>query len=145
MPGEPASVGEPSVDSLTAVLRAQSEDMSLYAGFLFNVLVDALPADLLQVTRRKSLRQRFGGGEPPVVEIGITLGDRRYTLHRDGVGAPPHASVRHAVGGVVLSSAEVPLDRWAQELAAALVDKAGQNGAVRAAMQRMLDPGGGLV
>lgn len=132
------------MDSLTAVLRAQSEDMSLYAGFLFNVLVGALPPDLLQVTRRKSLRQRFGGGEPPVVEILITLGDRQYTLSRDAVGAPPQASVRHAVGGVVLSSTELPLNRWAQELAAALVARAGQNAAVRTAMERLLNPGSGL-
>jgi hypothetical protein len=52
--------------------------------------------------------------------------------------------IRHVVGGVVLSSEEVALDQWTRGLAAGLLAKAGQNEAVRDALARLIDSGGGL-
>jgi hypothetical protein len=142
---EPVGEGEPAaVDSLAALLRSQADDMSLYAGFLFNALEGALPQDMISVTRKRGLRERFNKGEGDVVEISVSVADRRYTLHRDAVGASPHAVVRHVVGGVVLSTEDVALDQWTRGLAAGLLARAGQNEAVRQAVARLIDTGGGL-
>jgi hypothetical protein len=136
--------GPAAVDSLAALLRSQSDDMSLYAGFLFNALEGALPPDMLTVSRKRGLRDRLNKTDGDVVEISVLVADRRYTLHRDAVGATPHAVIRHVVGGVVLSSEEVALDQWTRGLAAGLLAKAGQNEAVRDALARLIDSGGGL-
>lgn len=129
------------MDLLAASLRLDADDLSMYAGFLLNTLSGALPSELVRVTRKGGLRQRLAGGEPPVVEIAISLGDRRFTLHRDSVGAPPRASVAHEVGGVVLNTTPLPLDEWARALAAGLLERAGTNTATRVALERMLEPG----
>ncbi|MHB8451488.1 MAG: hypothetical protein ACYDAQ_13735 [Mycobacteriales bacterium] len=132
---------DPSVDLLAASLRLDADDLSMYAGFLLNTLSGALPPELVRITRKGGLRQRLAGGEPPVVEIAISLGERRFTLHRDAVGAQPRAVVAHEVGGVVLSTASMPLDEWARALAAGLLQRAGTNAATRVALERMLEPG----
>lgn len=135
------AVTDPSVDALAAALRLEAQDLSLYAGFLLNTLSDALPPELVRVTRKGGLRRKLGGGEAPVTEIAITLGEQRFVLSRDSVGAPPRAAVSHAVGGIVLRTQTLGLAEWTRLLAQALLDRSGDSDAARAALERLLPPG----
>jgi hypothetical protein len=125
------------LELLAAQLRRHSDDLSLYAGFLLNVLSAALPPELVEVTREGKLKARLAGREPAVLGIAVTIGDRRYELERRTVGAPPACRIRHESGGVVLSTKTVGADEWSHGLAAALAGIAGTNAAAAAALHRL--------
>jgi len=108
------------LEVLAAELRRHSGDLSLYAGFLLSTLSSALPAELVEVERKGGLLGRLRGGEAPVVAATVRLGDQRFTLRRDRVGAPAVATVRHESGGIALRTETVGLDEWSRRLAAAL-------------------------
>jgi hypothetical protein len=128
------------LELLAAQLRKHSDDLSLYAGFLLNVLSAALPPELVRVRREGKLRARLGGREPAVLGVSVTIDDHRYELDRADVASRPTAKICHESGGVVLSTKQVSADEWSHALATALVRVAGANAAAVAALQRLTTP-----
>src|SRR5690349_15564089 len=59
------------LEVLAAELRRHSADLSLYAGFLLNVLSAALPGELIQVRREGKWSARLAGREPAVVGVSV--------------------------------------------------------------------------
>ena len=131
-----------SVELIAAALRRDAQYLSLYAGFLLNTLSVALPADVVDVERHKSMRDRMKGGEGAVVGVTVRLDDRVFSLHRAAVGERAVASVVHEVKGIALSTTTIALDEWAHQVAAALVAQAQVSASAAAALEVMLRPGG---
>jgi hypothetical protein len=128
------------LELLAAQLRRHSDDLSLYSGFLLNVLSAALPPELVQVTREGKWKARLGGREPAVLGISVSIADRRYELARAAVGSAPTAKICHESGGIVLSTRTVSADEWSRGLAAGLAQVAGSNAAAAEALQRLTAP-----
>ncbi len=131
-----SSPGEPSLDMVTAALRADSADVALYARVLTKSLSEALPGEWVTVDWERSMSDRMHGRPGQVSKITIRLGDRVMTL---GIlrGAPV-AEVCSEVRGVVLSRQQVQLGVWAEELARALVAHAEQNAEAARALRRLV-------
>lgn len=128
--------GNPSLDMVTAALRADSSDIAIYARVLTESLGDALPPGFVSVDRAPSMSDRLRGRPGPVSKITVRLGDRVMTLgmHR---GAPV-AEICTEVRGVVLSRQPVQPAIWTQELARALVSQAEQNAEAAQALRRLV-------
>ena len=126
------------LEMVAAALRKHSDDLSLYAGFLLNVLSSALPGEIVQVKREGKIKARLAGrSEPAVLAISIQLGDRQYDLERAEFARPLTATIRHASGGVVMSSKVVTVDDWSAAMAAELSRLATTNAAAAAALARI--------
>jgi hypothetical protein len=126
------------LEMVAAALRKHSDDLSLYAGFLLNVLSSALPGEIVQVKREGKIKARLAGrSEPAVLAVSIALGDRRYDLERTEFGRPLTATIRHTSGGVVMSSKAVSVDDWSTAMAAELARLASTNAAAAAALARI--------
>jgi hypothetical protein len=128
------------VELLAAALRRDSQDLSLYAGFLLNQLSGALPPELITVERERSMRERLAGKDGRVVEVRVTIDDRTWSLRRENVGKPAVATVAHEVNGIVLSRDRVPLDAWAGQVAVAVVARATASGRSAAELEQMFRP-----
>ncbi len=128
--------GGPSLDMVTAALRADSADVTLYTRVLTKSLGEALPPEWVTVEWDRSMSDRMHGRPGQVSKITVRLGDRVMTL---GIqrGAPV-AEVCSEVRGVVLSRQQVPLGVWAEELAKALVAHAEQNAEAARALRRLV-------
>jgi hypothetical protein len=126
------------LEMLAAQLRKHSDDLSMYAGFLLNVLSSALPGEIVEVRREGKIKARLSGrGEPAVLAVCVHLGDRDYAIERSEFGRPLSASIRHASGGVVLSSKTVSMEEWSSSMAAELSKVASSNAAAAAVLQRL--------
>jgi len=125
------------LELLAAELRKHSDDLSLYAGFLLNVLSAALPPELVQVRREGRWKARLAKREPAVLGVSVSVGSHLYVLDRAEVGAHPVAKICHESGGVVMSSRAVTADEWSRGLAADLIGIAGSNAAAAAALQKL--------
>ena len=136
---EPA--GSPSLDMVTAALRADSSDIAIYASVLTESLGESLPPDTVLVDRDRSVSDRMKGRPGRVSKITVRLGDQVLTLGLTG-GAPV-AEVCREVRGVVLSRQPVSVGQWAAELAKALVSYAEQNAATAEALRRLVAGGEG--
>jgi hypothetical protein len=136
-PMDPAS--SPSLDMVTAALRADSSDIAIYARVLTESLGDALPPDCVTVDRDRSVSDRMKGRPGTVTKITVRLGDQVMTLALKG-GAPV-AEICREVRGVVLSRQPVQLAQWAAALARALVGHAEQNAATADALRRLVAGG----
>jgi hypothetical protein len=136
-PMDPA--GSPSLDMVTAALRADSSDIAIYARVLTESLGDSLPPDCVSVERDRSVSDRMKGRPGTVSKITVRLGDQVMTLGLKG-GAPA-AEVCREVRGVVLSRQPVQVAQWAAELARALVGHAEQNAATADALRRLVAGG----
>jgi hypothetical protein len=123
---------------LAASLRADSDDLSTYAGFLINTLA-GLPPELVEVERKTGMFGRVKD-DAPVLGVGVRLGDHRFTLRRDGVGRPVTAQVQHESGGIVMRTETVGMDVWATQLAAGLARYAESNAAAAQVLQRLTAP-----
>ena len=134
---EPA--GSPSLDMVTAALRADSTDITIYARVLTESLGDSLPPDCVTVDRDRSVSDRMKGRPGTVTKITVRLGDQVMTLGLKS-GAPV-AEVCREVRGVVLSRQPVQVGQWAAELAKALVNHAEQNAATADALRRLVAGG----
>jgi hypothetical protein len=129
------------LELLAAELRKHSDDLSLYAGFLLNVLSAALPPEVVTVRREGKWKARLAGRrEPAVLCISVSTGSHRYVLERADVGAHPVAKVCHESGGVVMSTRTVNADEWSLALATDLIQVAGNNASAAAALQRLTAP-----
>ncbi|KAA2264217.1 hypothetical protein F0L68_08235 [Solihabitans fulvus] len=127
------------LEVLAASLRRDSDDLSLYAGFLINTLSASLPAELVSVDRKSGLFGRVRD-DAPVLGVTILLGDRRFTLNRTAVGQPVTSRIRHESGGVVLRTETVGMDVWSLELATALARYAQANAAASQVLRRLASP-----
>jgi hypothetical protein len=128
--------GSPSLDMVTAALRADSSDIAIYARVLTESLGDALPASFVTVDRDRSVSDRMKGRPGTVTKITVRLGDQVMTLRLTG-GAPA-AEICREVRGVVLSRQPVQVGQWAVELARALVSHAEQNAETAEALRRLV-------
>jgi hypothetical protein len=121
---EPA--GGPSLEMITAALRADSADVAVYARVLTESLGDALPEGCVEVDRARTMSDRMRGRPGEVRKITVRLGEKLLTLGvRDG--GPPAAEVCREVRGVVLSRQPVGVGEWVNELARELIAHARQN------------------
>jgi hypothetical protein len=126
----------PSLDMVTAALRADSADVAIYARVLTESLGEALPPGCVTVERERSMSDRMRGRPGQVSKITVRLGERVMTLGvQRGV---PVAEVCSEVRGVVLSRQQVQPDVWAEELARALVAHAEQNAEAARALRRLV-------
>ncbi len=128
--------GSPSLDMVTAALRADSSDIAIYARVLTESLGDSLPPNCVIVERDRSVSDRMKGRPGTVTKITVRLGDQVMTLGLKG-GAPV-AEICKEVRGIVLSRQPVQLAQWAAELARALVGYADQNAATADALRRLV-------
>jgi hypothetical protein len=126
-----------SLDMVTAALRADSKDVSIYARVLTESLGGALPPDCVTVDRVRSMSDRMHGRQGEVSKITVRLGDQVLTL---GVqpGRGPTAEICREVRGVVLSRQPVSIGEWAGALAKALVAHAEQNAEAAQALRRLV-------
>jgi len=129
----------PSLEMVTAALRADSSDIAIYARVLTESLGDSLPPGCVSVERARSLADRMQNRPGTVTRISVRLGDRTMTLGTQH-GAPV-AEVCHEVRGIVLSRTTVPIAEWAAELARGLVEHAEQNAAAATALRRLVAGG----
>jgi len=134
---EPAD--SPSLDMVTAALRADSGDIAIYAQVLTESLGDSLPPGCVTVDRDRSVSDRMKGRPGTVTKITVRLGEQVMTL---GLArGAPQAEICHEVRGIVLSRQPVPIGQWAAELARALVSYAEQNAATADALRRLVTGG----
>ncbi|MFD8796583.1 hypothetical protein [Streptomyces vinaceus] len=129
-------MADPEVELLAAALRRDSADLDLYGAVLTAKLADALPAGAVRVTRLRSLGQRLAGRPGAVTEVGVLLGDLRFSLftHEGRLTA----EICHEVRDVVLSRRPVGLDEWLAALARELSRAAASNARARTAVERFL-------
>jgi hypothetical protein len=125
-----------SLDMVAAALRADSADVAVYARVLTESLGAALPSGCVTVERDRSVPDRMRGRPGQVSKITVRLGERLMTLtmHR----GEPVAEICREVRGVVLSRQPVGVHEWAEELARALVEHAGQNARAAEALRRLV-------
>jgi hypothetical protein len=136
-PGDDVAVPDgPSLDMVTAALRADSADLTIYTRVLTKSLSEALPPECVTVDWDRSVSDRMRGRPGQVSKITVRLGERVMTL---GVqrGAPV-AEICSEVRGVVLSRQPVQMGVWAEELAKALVAYAEQNAEAAQALRRLV-------
>jgi hypothetical protein len=126
----------PSLDMVTAALRADSSDIAIYARVLTESLGDALPPNCVDIGRERSMSDRMKGRAGAVSKITVRLGDQVLTLRLTG-GAPV-AEICREVRGVVLSRTPVSVGQWAAELAKALVSHAEQNAETAEALRKLV-------
>ncbi|HUJ04471.1 MAG TPA: hypothetical protein VLX31_00010 [Streptosporangiaceae bacterium] len=126
----------PSLEMVTAALRADSSDIAIYAQVLTESLGDSLPPGTVTVERARSMADRMANRPGTVTRISVKLGERTMTLGvQRGV---PVAEVCHEVRGIVLSRTTVPIAQWAAELAKGLVEHAEQNAEAAIALRRLV-------
>jgi hypothetical protein len=119
----------PSLDMVTAALRADSADVAIYARVLTESLGEALPPGCVTVDRDRSMSDRMRGRAGQVSKITVRLGVQ---------GGVPVAEVCRQVRGVVLLRQQVQPGVWAEELARALVTHAEQNAEAAQALRRLV-------
>ncbi len=126
----------PSLEMVTAALRADSSDIAIYAQVLTESLGDSLPPGTVTVERARSMADRMANRPGTVTRIAVKLGEKTMTLGvQRGV---PVAEVCHEVRGIVLSRTTVPIAQWAAELAKGLVEHAEQNAEAATALRRLV-------
>jgi hypothetical protein len=118
--------GEPTLEEITAALRADSADVALYARVLTESLGDALPDGCVVVDRDRSMSDRLHGRPGQVTKITVRLGEKVLTL-AVRPGRPPAAEICREVRGVVLSRQPAGLQEWVSDLARELAAHAQQN------------------
>jgi hypothetical protein len=132
---EPAD--SPSLDMVTAALRADSADIAVYARVLTETLGDSLPPDCVTVERDRTVSDRLHGRPGQVTNITVRLGDQVLTLGTR-TGREFSAEICRQVRGVVLSRQPVGLQEWVDELARALVAHAGRNASAAEALRKLV-------
>ena len=138
MTQEPPPPSYFDLELLSAQLRKHSDDLSLYAGFLLNVLSAALPGEIVTVRREGKIKSRLAGrSEPAVLSVAVSLGDRLYQIERAEYGRPLAATIRHQSGGIALSTKAVTIDEWSRSMATELSAVASTNAAAAAILQRL--------
>ncbi|HVB73077.1 MAG TPA: hypothetical protein VNE38_05925 [Ktedonobacteraceae bacterium] len=120
------------VELYAASLRSDYTDVGVFLEALAVKFEGALPAHT-RVTRHAGLFSR----EHPVKEIAVMLGDFQYRMSRERQG-PLLAQRAHVVRGIVLSTEQISVDLWIEEIAEALAQFAAHNQQAHAALTRFL-------
>jgi hypothetical protein len=129
--------GGPSLEEITAALRADSADVSLYARVLTESLGDALPAGCVEVDRARSVSDRMRGRPGQVTKVTVRLGEKVLTL-ATVPGRAPAAEICREVRGVVLSRRPAGLQEWVDDLARELAAHAQQNAHTAEVLRRLV-------
>jgi hypothetical protein len=129
--------GSPSLEEITAALRADSADVALYARVLTESLGDALPAGCVEVDRARSVSDRMRGRPGQATKITVRLGEKVLTL-ATVPGRPPTAEICREVRGVVLSRRPAGLQEWVDDLARELAAHAQQNSRAAEVLRRLV-------
>ena len=129
--------GGPSLEEITAALRADSADVALYARVLTESLGDALPAGCVAVERARSVSDRMRGRPGQVTKITVRLGEKVLTL-ATVPGRPPAAEICREVRGVVLSRRPAGLQVWVDDLARELAAQAQQNSRTAEVLRKLV-------
>ena len=120
------------VELFAASLRADYTDVGVFLEALAAKFQGALPTHT-SVTRHAGLFSR----EHPVKEIAVTLGEFQYRMSKERQG-PLLARRSHLVRGIVLSSEQIPVEQWIEEIAEALAQFAAHNQQAHMALSRFL-------
>ena len=120
------------VELFAASLRADYTDVGAFLEALAAKFQGALPTHT-SVTRHAGLFSR----EHPVKEIAVTLGEFQYRMSKERQG-PLLALRSHLVRGIVLSSEQIPVEQWIEEIAEALAQFAAHNQQAHMALSRFL-------
>jgi hypothetical protein len=123
----------PDIDLVAAALRADLQDTRSFLEALAVRLEGALPG----LTRVQRKRAGLLSRDRVVQRIEVTLGDDRFACEQGPRGVS--AEKVHVVRGIALKRETVPVERWIEELAAALSTHAGALAADHAALQRLLE------
>src|ERR1700678_939740 len=95
---------------VTAALRADGNDVAIYASVLTKSLSEALPPEYVTVERKQSMSDRMRGRPGEISKVIVKLGDKVRTLAVQG--GKPTAEICKQVRGVVLSRQPVPVSQW---------------------------------
>jgi hypothetical protein len=119
--------GAPSLEMITAALRADSADVALYA----------LPEGCVAVDRARTMSDRMHGRPGEVRKITVRLGEKVLTLTVQP-GRPPAAEICREVRGVVLSRQPAGMQEWVDDLARELVAHAQQNAQAAEVLRKLV-------
>ncbi len=120
------------VELYAASLRADYSDAGAFLEALAVKFEGALPTHT-KVTRHTGLFSR----EHPIKEIAVTLGEFQYRIGKERQG-PLLAQRSHFVRGIVLSSEQIAVEQWIEEVAGALAQLAAHNQQAHMALSRFL-------
>ena len=120
------------VELYAASLRADYTDVNAFLEALAGKFQGALPTHT-KVTRHAGLFAR----EHPIKEIAVTLGEFQYRMGKERQG-PLLAQRSHFVRGIVLSSEQISVEQWIEEIAEALAQFAEHNQQAHMALSRFL-------
>lgn len=118
------------VEVFATLLHRQAGDTGTMLRFMADRLASALPEAVTILHRGP-----FGIGR--ILGIRISLPTAHFEL-RPGPAGTLAATLGQAVGGVVLRRDPVPLDRWIDDLAAALAELAAESESARYALRSIL-------
>ena len=122
---------------LVAALRTDRADVESYHRVLSETLGNALPAGMVEVSRRRTFADRVAGRDGQAVAVRVNTPDRVLVLStgkHGGVAAEIHQVVR----GVVISRKEATVDDWLAALAQELTMLAAKDARARDALSRLL-------
>jgi hypothetical protein len=122
---------------LVAALRTDRADVESYHRVLSETLGDALPAGMVEVSRRKTFADRVAGRDGQVVSVQVSTPDRVLALSAGKHGGVA-AEIRQVVRGVVISRKEATVDDWLAALAQELKTLAEKDAKARDALSRLL-------
>src|SRR5262245_4476644 len=129
--------GSPARDMVSAALRHARTDVALYGRVLTESLGYALPPGCVTIDRARTMSDRVHGRPGQVSKVTVRLGEQVLTLGVQ-VGREPAAEVCREIRGVILSRQQVGLERWADELARALVSHAERSANEAGALRRLV-------
>lgn len=127
----------PALGRLVGALTSDGLDVAALTRVLTGSLIDALPAGMVEVQRDRSLSDRMAGREGTVTSLTVHAGERLLVLRR-GRGGVTEPYIAHEVRGVTISRTPVGIAEWVTALAQQLADRAEQDQAARAALERLL-------
>jgi hypothetical protein len=127
----------PSLEMITAALRADSADVALYARVLTESLGGALPEGCVAVDRARTMSDRMRGRPGEVRKVTVRLGEKVLMLTVQP-GRPPAAEICREVRGVVLSRQPAGMQEWVDDLARELVAHAQQNAQAAEVLRKLV-------
>ncbi|SDI91194.1 hypothetical protein SAMN05444157_0761 [Frankineae bacterium MT45] len=104
---------------------------------LASTLAGALPPSMIKVERRRSMADRVAGRPGLAIGVSVTAKDKTLNFRAPDVGVV-EASVSHTVRGIVLSTNQVTVAEWLDELRLLLNQMTADDAATREALERAL-------
>lgn len=132
---EPPESPPPLGDLVTARLRRM--EVTMLARVLTTTLAGALPPTIVDIERRRTVRDRLTMRPGETVGVRVSADATTLTLRTPTLGVV-ETSISHTVRGVVLSHDRVSLADWLDRLGTMLNKIAAEDEAARAALERAL-------